>query len=85
MFLHAIRVENFRAIGYLSMTFDRTTVLIGQNDTGRSTLFEALDVVLGVERLDRMVTFETTHVPRQHRRGDGGGSEIAVALTRPRA
>jgi putative ATP-dependent endonuclease of the OLD family len=47
VFLHALDVENFRGVRRARLTFDETTVLIGENDCGKSSLLEALALVLG--------------------------------------
>jgi len=47
MFLHALQVENFRGVRRARLTFDETTLLIGENDCGKTSLLEALALVLG--------------------------------------
>lgn len=42
MLLKALTVENFRGIAQLTLELDRTTVLIGENNTGKSSVLEAL-------------------------------------------
>ena len=42
MFLERIDITNFRGIRNLSVRLDETTVLIGENNTGKSTILEAL-------------------------------------------
>jgi len=49
MKLESIRVENFRALRHAQLGFDDTTVLIGENDCGKSSLLEALAIVLDPE------------------------------------
>ena len=46
MFLAQIDIANFRGIRYLSLTLDDTTVLIGENNTGKSTILAALEACL---------------------------------------
>lgn len=46
MLLRNLEVENFRGIVSGRLDFDETTVLIGENDCGKSSLFSALDVAL---------------------------------------
>jgi putative ATP-dependent endonuclease of the OLD family len=48
MYLKSLRIENYRGIREASLTFDETTVLIGENDSGRSSVLEALWLVLGI-------------------------------------
>jgi len=46
MFLKSLEVQNFRGIVAGRLDLDETTVLIGENDCGRSSLLSALEVVL---------------------------------------
>ena len=46
-------IENFRGIRCASLCFDGHTLLVGTNNVGKSTICEALDLVLGPDRLNR--------------------------------
>ena len=46
MALQRLRVEGFRGVRAAELTFERTTVLIGENDSGLSSLLEALAFAL---------------------------------------
>jgi len=46
MFLRKIQIENFRGIKCLSLELDELTVLIGENNTGKTTILEALRTCL---------------------------------------
>ena len=46
MKLVEIQIENFRGIHSLSLSLDGLTVLIGENNTGKSTVLEAIRLVL---------------------------------------
>lgn len=46
MFLEKINITNFRGIRNLSVKLDETTVLIGENNTGKSTILDALQFCL---------------------------------------
>ncbi len=48
-----LQIENFRGIREASILFPNHAVLIGDNNTGKTTLLEALDLVLGPDRLNR--------------------------------
>jgi putative ATP-dependent endonuclease of OLD family len=43
MLLRKIQIENFRGITNIQLGLDRTTVLIGENNTGKTTVLEALN------------------------------------------
>ena len=46
MFLEQIDIVNFRGIRNLSLNLDKTTVLIGENNTGKTTILDALQICL---------------------------------------
>jgi putative ATP-dependent endonuclease of OLD family len=46
-------IKNFRGVREASLLFPDHTVLIGDNNTGKSTVLEALDLALGPDRLSR--------------------------------
>ena len=46
MKLVEVTIENFRGIHSLHLLFDDLTVLIGENNTGKSTVLEAIRLVL---------------------------------------
>lgn len=53
MQIHKIEVENFRGISSASLILPKHVVLIGDNNTGKSTILEAIDLALGPDRLVR--------------------------------
>lgn len=53
MHIVRVRVLNFRGISSGQVQFDGHAVLVGDNNVGKSTLLEAIDLVLGPERLNR--------------------------------
>lgn len=48
-----LTIENFRGIKFADLKLPEHSVLIGDNNTGKTTLLEALDLVLGPDRLNR--------------------------------
>jgi len=77
MYLRSIRIENYRAVREGWISLDKTTVLIGENDCGRSSVIEALMLVLG----SRGETFESRLRPFHfHRRPDGTTGPLRVIL-----
>ena len=46
-------VQNFRGIKEATLFFPNHVVLVGDNNVGKSTVFEALDLALGPDRLNR--------------------------------
>ncbi len=49
-----VRIKNFRGIGEAALLLPKHGVLIGDNNTGKTTILEALDLVLGPDRLNRL-------------------------------
>ncbi len=48
-----ININNFRGIKEGTIYLDGNSVLVGDNNSGKSTIFEALDLVMGPDRLSR--------------------------------
>lgn len=48
-----LAINNFRGIKKSQLLFPGHTVLVGDNNTGKSTILEAIELVLGPERLSR--------------------------------
>jgi putative ATP-dependent endonuclease of OLD family len=53
MKISRITIENFRGIAKGELTLSGHTVLVGDNNTCKSTVLEAIDLVLGPERLSK--------------------------------
>jgi putative ATP-dependent endonuclease of OLD family len=48
-----IKINNFRGIKSCNLNLPAQTVIVGDNNTGKSTILEAIDLVLGPERLSK--------------------------------
>ena len=48
-----LKMRNFRSVANGEILFGKHTVLIGSNSVGKSTVCEALDLLLGQDRLSR--------------------------------
>jgi putative ATP-dependent endonuclease of the OLD family len=53
-----IKIANFRGIESADLRFDGHALLVGSNNVGKSTICEALDLVLGPDRLNRFPPVE---------------------------
>lgn len=54
--IEAVRVANFRSLRNIEVTLGKTTVLVGMNNSGKTSFLRALHLALGADR--RMVTFD---------------------------
>jgi putative ATP-dependent endonuclease of OLD family len=73
MLLRSARIENFRALRHAKICFDPTTVLIGENDCGRSSVMEAVALALGSNSGEGEFRFQPFHV---HRSAQASASEV---------
>ena len=48
-----VSISNFRGIKSASILLEGHHVFVGDNNSGKSTIFEAIDLVMGPERLSR--------------------------------
>ena len=53
MKIYAVAIENFRGISSTKLVLPDHAVLIGDNNTGKSSVLEAIDLALGPDRLSR--------------------------------
>ena len=81
MALHALDVERFRAIREAHLTFDDTTLVFGENGSGKSSLLEAVALVLSPfgGRRPRVEPWHF-HRDRLDEDGDIGPMRIEVTL-----
>ncbi|MDY0938312.1 ATP-dependent nuclease [Pseudomonas viridiflava] len=49
----SLQIHSFRGIRFAHLLFDGHTLMVGTNNVGKSTICEALDLVLGPDRLNR--------------------------------
>ncbi|MFC2124511.1 ATP-dependent endonuclease [Bacteroidota bacterium] len=69
MHLHSLYVENYRAVREASLTFNSTTVLIGENESGKSSLLHILKKILSPGTIKTALQFDPDHF---HRTQDTG-------------
>jgi len=53
MKIYSISIDNFRGIRTAKLTLPDHAVFVGDNNTGKSSILEAIDLVLGPDRLNR--------------------------------
>ena len=89
MQVNRLRIKNFRGLQSADLLLPKHGILIGDNNTGKTTILEALDLVLGPDRLSRQPPIdehdffrgEYTVKPAAAQAGGGGegGAEAAAA------
>jgi putative ATP-dependent endonuclease of OLD family len=81
--IHSVAIENFRGIRSTKLVLPDHAVLIGDNNTGKSSVLEAIDLALGPDRLSRRPPvdehdfYEGKYLPPAG--GDGAGGEAVAA------
>lgn len=61
MFLQSIKVENYRAVKKGQLTFDKSIAVIGENDSGKSSILDALAKMLCVHHSEYIFKPEKRH------------------------
>ena len=79
MKISRIAIENFRGIAKGELTLSGHTVLVGDNNTCKSTVLEAIDLVLGPERLSKRPPIDE-HDFYAGRYIDGEGNPIEIKI-----
>jgi putative ATP-dependent endonuclease of the OLD family len=81
MILEYIDIKNFRGISKGKIFFNGHSVIIGDNNAGKSTIFEAIDLVLGPERLNKVpVVDEHDFYRGEYFFEEGSSPEIEIEL-----
>lgn len=63
MYLERVEIYGFRGINRLSLVLNNNTVLIGENSWGKSSLLDALDILLSPEHKDYQFNQHDFHQP----------------------
>lgn len=81
-----LKIENFRGVRNSSLLLPDHAVLIGDNNTGKSTVLEALDLVLGPDRLSRQSPIDEHdfHQGKYYVPDDSSGDTNAASAEEPR-
>jgi putative ATP-dependent endonuclease of OLD family len=79
MRVRRLKIRNFRGVSDGTVDFPQHTLLVGGGNVGKSTVCEALELVLGPERLGRRLVIEEHdfHVGR-YLEADGNPVEITI-------
>ena len=80
MLLRSVRLDNFRAVKSARISFERTTLLIGENDCGRSSIMEAVALALGWNSPEGQFLFQPFHIHRSIHLADVPAPSISIVL-----
>jgi putative ATP-dependent endonuclease of the OLD family len=75
-----LRIQNFRGIKEASLDFDGHALLLGMNNVGKSTICEALDLVLGPDRLATFSPVEEFDFYNAHYLSDDGLTAVPMEI-----
>ncbi|GAA1197702.1 hypothetical protein GCM10009585_13780 [Brevibacterium paucivorans] len=80
MKVRQLEIENFRGVRAGKVIFADNTLLVGGNNVGKSTVCEALDLVLGPERTGRRPAVDEHDFHRStEATSDGGTTRIGAS------
>lgn len=81
MRIRTLTINNFRGIANGGVIFQQHSLLVGGNNIGKSTVCEALDLVLGPERLYRRpVIDEHDFYNGRYKEDDGSSRDIVIRV-----
>lgn len=81
MRIRTLTIDNFRGIANGGVIFQQHSLLVGGNNIGKSTVCEALDLVLGPERLYRRpVIDEHDFYNGRYKEDDGSSRDIVIRV-----
>lgn len=75
-----LKIENFRGIKSANLSFSGHTLLVGGNNVGKSSICEALDLVLGPDRLNRFPPVEEFDFYNARYLEDDGETTIPIKI-----
>ena len=75
-----LKIENFRGIKSGEVGFEQNTLLVGGNNVGKSTICEALDLVLGPERLNRRPIVDEHDFHKGHYIDPDSGALVEIQI-----
>ena len=76
-----VHIENFRCIKSADITFPQNAVIVGDNNCGKSTLIEAIDLVLGPDRVLRRPVINEYDFFAGKYRAENEKCEILIEIT----
>lgn len=80
MYLERVEIYGFRGINRLSLVLNNNTVLIGENSWGKSSLLDALDILLSPEHKDYQFNQHDFHQPTGNDENDTRFRSFQIVL-----
>lgn len=80
MLLKKIKLQNFRGFGSFELELDKTTVLIGENNSGKSAILDALRICLG-KSFSRRNAYLDDYDYHLHSKSAGPGEAGQLSIT----
>lgn len=74
-----VSITNFRSIASSTLHFEGTTVLLGDNNVGKSTIFEAIELAIGPDRISRSQAIDE-HDFHGGRYLDANGAPVPITV-----
>ena len=81
MLLRRIEIQSFRGVRAIDLALDDTTLLIGENASGKTSVLAAVQTVLAPESADPHAPLIPADIHRAFSRDADGPGELRIALT----
>ena len=75
-----LQIDNFRGVSKAELHFSGHTLLIGGNNVGKSTVCEALDLVLGPDRLYKTPPVEKFDFRNARYLAEDGATPVPIRI-----
>jgi putative ATP-dependent endonuclease of OLD family len=81
MLLRRIEIQSFRGVRAIDLALDDTTLLIGENASGKTSVLAAVQAVLAPETDDPFAPLAPADIHRAFSRDDDAPGDLRIALT----
>lgn len=75
-----VHIEKFRGIASADLYLEGTTVLLGDNNTGKSTVLEAIELAIGPDRLSRTQAIDEHDFYGGHYLAEDGETPVKIVV-----
>ena len=81
MKLTSLQIKNFRGFENENINFDDITVFVGENNTGKTTILDAIRYVMGVKSFNNFSRYDYHLSSQDARAGDAGNLELTIEVS----